>query len=170
VRYARFAGALAIALATAGPAHAIYRCAADGKTVYQDTPCPRGAEESRTGPESPREAAVRRQAEAIAKAKADADDKAARDKARAAQEASDRKTRSAAVESMVASEAAWRDALYGVRVGMTNADLQRLHPRLLGGESRTMDSPSGHHEWRSFNDERVTLHLIDGVVAFVHRR
>ncbi|HEY1283017.1 MAG TPA: DUF4124 domain-containing protein [Steroidobacteraceae bacterium] len=158
-------------LSVASHASAVYKCTVDGRVTFQDTPCPRGVESAQIGPDSAREAATRKQEQAAAKAKLEAAEKLSLDRLRQTQEKQRAEGIDRAVEEARASDAAWRDAVDKVRVGMTDAELERLHPRLrFGGRTRTMDGPNGRHdEWRTFDHPHFSIHMINGAVAFIHR-
>jgi hypothetical protein len=64
-----------------------------------------------------------------------------------------------------------RDAFPRVRVGMNLADLDRLHPALLGGHVRTLETAGHRVEWRTYDLDpgTGTLELRDGIVVAIVR-
>jgi hypothetical protein len=74
------------------------------------------------------------------------------------------------VKRALDEQRAWREALALVKVGMTDGELERLHPGLVfGGEQREVRGAGRVEIWRTFRDDHTTLYLVNGRVAVIVR-
>jgi hypothetical protein len=151
------------------PAYGVYRCEVVGASpTFQDEPCATG-KSTRIGIDSPREAADRAAADA-------AKEKEQLEKKRIADEESKKEVariekdlHADRVQKAVEAEQKWQDAKWNVRPGMTWAQVEALSLRFNGGRHQTTNSPYGRDEWIYLDEDRMALHLHNGVVAFVQR-
>lgn len=179
VAFARIALSSTISL-YGGAALAVFKCIdPKGAVSYQNVPCP----VSSVGKDLPldeaaearkREAArdlERKQkrdaelAERDAKMKTEADTNRDRQAKRGAESAAYEKER----DAVIAQYGEWRNALDKVKVGMSMADLDYLHPYILAqsdNRDRTVETRFGITSFRHFGHRTIVFN--NGVVTSIH--